>query len=239
MNVKYIVRLDDACSTMDRVKWQKIEDILDKYNIQPIVAVIPNNNDPKQKKDKIDTNFWDKVRKWQNKGWHIALHGYNHVYISNNSGLVPFNKKSEFAGLSFEEQSTKIKKGIEIFKQEGIETNIWVAPSHTFDENTLKALAKLTSINIVSDGIALYPFKRYGMNWIPQQVWRFREMPFGTWTGCFHPNEMSEKEFNDLESFIEKNHQNFININELKYKKFCLINFLFSKIYWIIRKLIK
>ena len=52
-------------------------------------------------KDHIDINFWNKVRGWQNKGWHIALHGYDHIYISSNSGLVPFNNKSEFAGAVF------------------------------------------------------------------------------------------------------------------------------------------
>jgi len=236
MSGKYIVRFDDACPTMDRKKWQQIEDLCDKYGIKPIVAVIPYNNDPKQKKDEFDANFWNKVRDWQKKGWNIALHGYNHVYISKATGLVPFNKKSEFAGLSYEEQSKKIKKGIEIFKQENVATNIWVAPSHTFDENTLKALKENTSIDVVSDGIALFPFQKHSFNWIPQQVWHFRKMPFGIWTGCFHPNEMNEKEFLNLETFIEQNNKFFISIDKLKYKRFCFFNFLFSKFYWTIRK---
>ena len=25
-------------------------------------------------------NFWDEVRKWQNKGWEIVQHGYTHIY---------------------------------------------------------------------------------------------------------------------------------------------------------------
>ena len=224
MSAKYILRLDDACPTMDRKKWQKVEDICDKYNIKPIVAVIPNNKDSQQKKDEYDENFWDKVRSWQVKGWHIALHGYDHVYISNDSGLVPFNNDSEFAGLSYEKQAQKIREGWKILQENGINANIWVAPSHTFDKNTLKALKENTTINIVSDGIALFPFKKYGFNWIPQQVWRFRKMPFGIWTGCFHPNEMSEKEFRDLDSFMEENYQNFIDIKVLKYKSFSILN---------------
>ncbi len=236
MSAKYIVRFDDACPTMDKNRWQRVENICNKYGIKPIVAVIPNNNDPKQMKDTFDEKFWNKVRDWQDKGWHIALHGYDHVYISKNSGLVPFNNKSEFAGLSFEEQANKIKNGWKIFQDNKMKANIWVAPSHTFDENTLKALKEYTSIEIVSDGISLFPFKKYKFNWIPQQVWRFRKMPFGVWTGCFHPNEMSEKEFNDLEIFIEKNHQNFINIDKLKYKKTCILNIIFEKMYWFLRR---
>ena len=161
MSAKYILRLDDACPTMDRKKWQRVEDICNRFGIKPIVAVIPNNKDIKQQKDKYDDNFWDKVKSWQNKGWHIALHGYDHVYISNDSGLVRFNNNSEFAGLSYEEQAKKIRAGWEIFQKKGIKANIWVAPSHTFDKNTLKALKENTTIEIISDGIALFPFIRF------------------------------------------------------------------------------
>ena len=231
MSAKYIMRFDDACPTMDTKRWQKIEDLCEKYNIKPIIAVIPDNKDPKQMKEAVDNDFWGKVQNWQKKGYHIALHGYDHIYISEDSGLVPFNKKSEFAGLSYEVQSEKIKKGIDIFNKKGIKTNIWVAPSHTFDENTLKALREYTDINIVSDGIALFPFKREGFDWIPQQLWHFRKMPFGKWTACFHPNEMNNKEFVNLKSFIEENKDSFINIKKLKYKKICFINIIFEYIY--------
>ena len=234
---KYIIRFDDACPTMDSQKWQLVEDLCDKYDIKPIVAVIPNNEDPKQIKEEVDSQFWDKVRNWQKKGWHIALHGYDHVYISKSSGLVPFNSKSEFAGLSYEVQATKIKKGIAIFNKENISTNIWVAPSHTFDENTLKALKEHTDINIVSDGVALTPFKKYGFNWITQQLWHYRKMPFGTWTCCVHPNEMNEKEYTTLEKFIEKNYQYFTDVKSLKYIKNSILNILFEKVYWFIRKI--
>jgi predicted deacetylase len=145
---------------MDKKKWDKIEQLLDRYNIKPIVAVIPNNEDPKQMIDEPDNLFWDKVRDWQAKGWDIALHGYKHVYtVFNNGGLVPINKKSEFAGLPYEVQEEKIREGIEIFRRHDIEPNIWVAPSHTFDKNTLKALKDHTNIKIISDGIALNPYK--------------------------------------------------------------------------------
>ncbi len=236
MSAKYIVRFDDACATMDKEKWQRAENICDRFGIKPIVALVPNNKDKNLIRNKFDENFWKKVQKWQKKGWYIALHGYDHVYISNNSGLVPFNNDSEFAGLNYEEQVTKIQNGWKIFQENNIKANIWVAPSHTFDKNTLKALKEHTTIKIISDGIALFPFKRYGFDWIPQQVWRFRKMPFGVWTGCFHPNDMSDKEFDDLEIFMKNNYENFINIKELQYKRFCILNLFFEKIYWLVRK---
>ena len=43
--IKYIFRLDDACPSMNHEKWNRILSIFDKYNISPIIAVIPNNQD--------------------------------------------------------------------------------------------------------------------------------------------------------------------------------------------------
>ena len=43
--VRYIIRLDDASPTMNWSKWNAIFEILDKFHIKPIIAVIPNNED--------------------------------------------------------------------------------------------------------------------------------------------------------------------------------------------------
>ena len=42
---KYILRLDDAAERMDIVKWNRMEVLLDKYNIKPLVGVIPKCQD--------------------------------------------------------------------------------------------------------------------------------------------------------------------------------------------------
>lgn len=57
--VDYCLRLDDACPQMNTEKWARIERILDKYKVRPIVGVIPENRDP----DFVavaDENFWKK-----------------------------------------------------------------------------------------------------------------------------------------------------------------------------------
>jgi hypothetical protein len=231
MLVKYILRLDDACPTMDRNKWQKIEEICDKYDIKPIVAVIPENKDKLLNINSYDNNFWDKVRNWQKKGWNIALHGYNHLYCTKESGFLPFNKRSEFAGLSYEEQVAKIKKAWDVFKKEKINSKIWIAPSHTFDKSTLEALKIFTDIEIISDGIGLFPYIKYNFKWIPQQFWKVRKMPIGVWTFCYHPNTMKQKDFLELENFIKRNKKNFIDLNHLKYKRICILNNIFKFIY--------
>jgi len=214
---KYLIRLDDACPTMNREKWNRAFDLVDRYNINPIVAVIPDNHDGKMIIDEYDNDFWDKVRQWQEIGYHIALHGYNHVYVTKERGIVPMNTQSEFAGVDIDIQREKIKKGFAIFQKEKIKTNIWVAPAHTFDKNTLKVLKEETTIDTISDGIAFYPYFQDDFFWIPQQIWRFQNKKSGIWTICLHPNSMNESKFIEFEKFLENHSSEFVNdIQSLK-----------------------
>jgi hypothetical protein len=231
---KYIIRLDDACPTMNSENWRRMEVLLSTYQITPIVAVVPNNQDHKLMVDDENEDFWKHVKKWQNKNWEIALHGFEHKYVTKHKSIVPINDYSEFAGVSLEKQKEKIREGIKIFKQNNISCHVWIAPAHSFDENTIKALKEESDIRIISDGIAWSPYYAYDMHWIPQQLWKPREMPFGTWTICYHPDEMKEKDFERLENFLEKNSKKFTSINklELNKKPKSLLEKSFEKIYW-------
>jgi len=231
---KYIIRLDDACPTMNRTNWNRIEVLLDSYKIKPIVAVIPNNQDEKLMTDDEDDTFWDKVNMWQKKKWEIALHGYEHKYATEAPSLVPINNYSEFAGIPLEVQEQKIREGMAIFKSHNVSTRLWVAPAHSFDENTIKALKSESDITIISDGIAFSPYSEYNMYWIPQQFWKFRKMPFGTWTSCFHPDDMKDKDFIRLENFLKDNATKFISVDSLvlNKRKKNIIERVFEKFYW-------
>lgn len=210
MKANYILRMDDACPTMHG-NWECIERILDRHGIRPIVAVIPANADPQMNLQEARPHFWDIVRRWQEKGWFIALHGYDHVYTQQQTGLLGIGRKSEFAGLPYAQQAEKIEAGLAIFAREQVEARCWVAPSHSFDRDTLKALTEKSRIRIISDGLALHPFRQYGFNWIPQQLWRFRTMPFGTWTFCLHPNTMKENDLQRLDDFLTQHAGRFID----------------------------
>lgn len=215
----YLIRLDDASEYMDREKWGRIETILDKYSIKPIVGIIPNNKDQELINDHTyDGDFWNKAQKWEKKEWIIALHGYTHVYLTESGGLNPINYRSEFAGVSLEEQKNKIRKGIQIFKEKGLEAKIFFAPSHTFDLNTLRALKEETDIRIISDTIANDIYKWKGFYFIPQQSGKARKLPFKVITFCYHPNNMEEHEFLQLDNFLSKNSNKFITFQELKLK---------------------
>lgn len=215
MKANYILRMDDACPTMHG-NWERIESILNHYGIRPIVAVIPANADPQMNLQDARPDFWDIVRRWQQNGWCIALHGYDHVYTQHETGLVGIGRKSEFAGLPYEQQAQKIEAGLRVFAREKITARCWVAPSHSFDLDTLKALREKSAIRTVSDGLALHPFTQYGFDWIPQQLWRFRTMPFGTWTFCLHPNTMKEKDLQNLDDFLSQHAGQFIDPSGIK-----------------------
>jgi Uncharacterized protein conserved in bacteria (DUF2334) len=194
MGARYLIRLDDACAQMDAERWHRLETLLDEFGCRPIVAVVPENRDEGIKRQSTDPRFWDKVRRWQSKGWAIAMHGCTHeMHATNEPLLVPYYKRSEFVGLSFEQQSAKIRSAWNIFLSEGVEPRIWVAPAHSFNACTLRALHEQTSIRIVSDGIAWDAYFEEGFHWIPQQIWGFSPRRSGLWTVCLHPNDMDEK----------------------------------------------
>lgn len=208
MSAKYIVRLDDASEYMDYEKWNLYFELFDQYNISPIIAVIPENRDPKLVNTKPDNQFWNKVRNWENKKYVIALHGYQHQYSNKNSGIIGINNYSEFAGIPYNDQLAKLEKGLSKFNSEGISTKIFVAPAHSFDNLTIKALKQL-KFEYISDGFYLNPVIINDLIWIPQQLWKPKKKKAGVWTICVHPETSNDTHFEILKSFIEKNSENF------------------------------
>jgi len=189
---------------MDRSKWQAIERLLDGFGIKPIVAVVPDNRDAGLAVDTFDSDFWGKVRKWQEKGWSIAMHGYQHLMHHTKSKLIlPYYERSEFGGLPYEQQAEKIEKAWRIFLSQDVTPTIWIAPAHCFDWVTLKAIRNETPIRIVSDGIARDQYFEEDFYWIPQQLWTLTERRDGLWTVCLHPNTMTEVELAALHRSLE------------------------------------
>ena len=203
---RYYLRLDDASDYMDLEKWNRMEHLLDKYSIKPIFGIIPKNCD-KSLLSQYEHNpkFWELMHSWIKKGWTPAMHGYEHRYVTREGGLNPVNRRSEFAGLSYEEHAEKIRKGYQILVSHNIRPLVFFAPSHTFDENTLKALKEETPIRIISDTIAWDIYKDGDFYYIPQQSGNVRKLPFSTVTFCYHPNTMDDKAFIEIEEFIKKN----------------------------------
>ena len=234
----YIIRLDDACEKMDIEKWDRMEGLLDKYGIKPLVGVIPHCEDPMMDRYEYNHFFWDKVHSWEGKGWAIALHGYNHVYSTKSGGINPVNKKSEFAGEPLEIQKEKIALGVEILHNLGINPKVFFAPAHTFDENTLLALKECSEIRIISDTVANDVYSKDGFSFVPLQAGSVRSLPLKTVTFCYHPNVMSEKDFEKLEKFLLKNGRMFIPFpTALVKRNYSYLDIALNRCYFCIRKI--
>lgn len=218
--IRYLIRLDDASPFMDGNKWQRIEDVLTKYGIKPLVGIIPDNKDTHTMTENEDISFWEKARRWEQNGWSICLHGYDHVYISNDGleGLNPMWSRSEFSGVPFSIQCEKIKKGIDILEGHNLHPKCFFAPSHTFDENTLKALKQESHIRIVSDTIGRFPYRSGDFFFLPQISGHCVEIPLsGIYTFCIHPNNMDEDGFSRLEKFINEHATLFISFDQIEW----------------------
>ncbi len=206
----YIFRLDDIAPQMDWARYARLRELFMRYRVRPLIAVIPQNEDPEfSRYENCSVDFWQEIRDRQAAGWHVAQHGYRHVYDTRSSGLLGVSKRSEFAGHSYDEQFRRIKAGKEILERAGVRVSTFVAPSHSFDSNTLKALRE-AGFTMMSDGFAFYPYYREGLLFVPQLTETPRHCPFGIHTFCLHTNSMSEQMFSIIEEFLEKFHDRVI-----------------------------
>ena len=171
--MKILIRFDDIAENMNWRLMDKCEQLLDKYNIKPVVGVIPNNKDSVLKSFPKKENFWETIRKWQLKGWEISMHGYNHLYHrdTNKNDYFQYGGKSEFFGETLISQTEKIQKGLEIFKKNKIKIRSFFAPNHTYDSNTFLAL-KNSGIHEVIDGYGLKPYVKNNIKFIPQLFYK-------------------------------------------------------------------
>ena len=150
----------------------------------------------------------------------IAQHGYTHITDSKSKGLYGNEKRSEFAGLNFNDQYERIFKGKKILLNNRLWQPIFMAPVHTFDNTTIKVLRKL-DFKLITDGFSRYPYELNGIKLIPQ----ISSMPLPTCLPlisqlCIHINTLSDEKLKFLISFIEKNHHLFISpIDALKLEK--------------------
>ncbi len=198
------IRLDDITPDMDWRKFYYFESILDELGIKPIIGVVPQNEDSTLHVQDNNPQFWDEVRRLRDKGWVIAMHGFNHIYTTKKGGLFPLNHFSEFAGVDYERQLDKIKNGIKILSEQGIDTKIFMAPGHSFDRNTVKAL-KEAGFTSITDGFGNNHFKRDGIIYYPIAFRRgkvFETGKDGFSTLIYHlntiPSDQLEKEISIL-----------------------------------------
>jgi len=215
-NTGILIRLDDIAECMNWNLMNKCETLFNKFSIKPLLGVIPNNQDKDLLKQPENSEFWNKVRGWQNQGWEIAMHGYTHIYDSETKKKDYFNYggSSEFCGHTFDEQFQRLKQGLKKFENENINIRSFFAPNHTYDENTFLALKKLGIKNII-DGYGLFPYIENGINFTPQLFYENIMLPFGIQSTQIHLNFWNEEDFSKFEKFIEKYKKNIKNYDQV------------------------
>jgi predicted deacetylase len=105
------LRFDDLCPTMDRARWQRFLPLIKRYSLRPILAVVPDNQDPELQRGPADPGFWAEMRGLEAAGAAIGIHGFQHVCMAEGRSLIPLYRTSEFAGATREAQQEWIRAG--------------------------------------------------------------------------------------------------------------------------------
>jgi len=213
--MKISIRLDDITPDMDWGNFERFKSLLDKYNIKALLGVVPENRDPKLMINLPRRDFWDYLKKLEDEGWTLAMHGFHHEYTTHNGGLLPLNRNSEFAGLPFARQDSMIRSGKILLEKNGITTDIFMAPSHSYDLNTLKALKK-NGFTSITDGFGNGPYMWEDMIFYPISFKRSQTLKSkeeGCVTFVVHTNTMTEKDFENYEKLFAS--REFISYSEM------------------------
>ncbi len=223
---KILIRLDDICPRMNHSKFDKFKDLFIKYNVHPIIGVVPECKDKLLNIDDEDPLFWEKIAEFQKLGWTIAMHGCFHEYVTASNGLLSNSRRSEFAGLSYEEQLEKIKYGKNLLEKKGIKVDVFMAPSHSYDKNTIKALKKC-GFRYVTDGLTNHPYKYMDMVFVPcKESKLIKTNRFST--VCLHTNTATNERYFELEKYLkEEREQSFIDFYQAAQLK--------KESYWLAR----
>ncbi len=210
----YIIRLDDITPDMKWEQFNKVRVLLEEYDIKPLLGVVPENRDKTLSYDEPDEKFWDVITELVGRGWIVAQHGTYHVYETKESGILGVNPFSEFAGLPYGVQLRKLKAGREILKSHGIDTEIFMAPGHSYDDETVEALREC-GFTTVTDGLYPDSYIYKDILFVPCRLNdRYYEgISDEVDTICLHTNLMSDDDLTKLRMFLEQNSGDAITLD--------------------------
>ena len=227
-NTGILIRIDDVADNMNWSAMNKCEILFDKYNIKPLLGVVPCNQDEELLTHEKNKKFWTQVRNWQEKGWEICMHGFSHVYDreTNKKDYFSYGGRSEFCGHDYTTQDLRIKNGLHKFRKEKINIRSFFAPNHTYDKNTFSALKKSEIVNVI-DGYGLIPYTENNLNFFPQLFYKEIMLPFGVQSTQIHLNYWNAQDYNNFEKFILINLDKIIDFDQCIQK---INNSYFSKL---------
>ena len=213
--MKIAIRMDDITPGMDMAKFLRFKELCDLYQVKPLLGIVPDNKDSMLEIDEHREDFWDYLLTLQKEGWVLAQHGVDHVYKTRKKGCFPLNALSEFAGLGYDRQYEALKRGKEILEAHGIKTDIFMAPAHSYDRNTLKALHEL-GFQRITDGFGKQPYIWKQLTFFPISFKQSSSLKTekGYTTFVVHANTMNDRDFERYEKLLEENKDSFISYSE-------------------------
>lgn len=210
-------RIDDVHPQMDWDRFIRFMNLMDEYKIHPLLGVIPDCKDISICRSKTKTNFWEIIRNFQDRGIPIAMHGYDHAYITKEAGIFPINNRSEFAGLDIKLQEEKIAKGREELEKKGIIPIIFMAPAHSFDDMTIDVLVK-HNFKYITDGFSKKPYRKRNMIFIPVSL-NIRDaekkLSKGITTLVIHTDTMDELLFERYKAICEMHKDSLVSYEKV------------------------
>lgn len=215
--MKIAVRLDDITPDMDWERFFRFKALLDKYQVKPLIGVVPDNRDPDlvKKGKPAPDDFWAYIKELEGQGWVIAMHGCRHVYTTDRPGLFPLNNFSEFAGLSYEKQKKLLAEGKRLLAEKGIDTELFMAPAHSYDKNTLRAL-KETGFTGLTDGFGTAPYRFFELDFYPISfvLRRTFQKKEGYSTMVVHTGTVSDQDLKRYEGYFQRQDVSWIAFEE-------------------------
>lgn len=213
MNIS--IRMDDITPDMDWAKFLRFKELCDLYQVKPLIGVVPENQDLMLCIDEARKDFWEYLVQLKKEGWVIAQHGCTHIYSTKKKGCFPLNAISEYAGKSYEEQLENLRKGKEILESHGICTDIFMAPAHSYDKKTLKAL-RAAGFTKLTDGFGNRPYEWMGLTFYPISFKQSSSLKQekGYTTFVVHANTMNDKDFERYEKLFEEHKDKLMNYGD-------------------------
>ena len=213
--MKIAVRMDDITPDMNWENFRFFQELFKKAGITPLLGIVPDNKDANLMKETPHEDFYEEMKKLKEEGYCLAMHGCHHLYGTEKGGIFPLNNFSEFAGISYIEQRRKLEKGKEILRKNGIETDIFMAPAHSYDKYTLQALKELGFTNI-TDGYGKKPYLYRGLIFYPIS---FRlngslKKKKGYTTMVIHANTITEEDKKRYTKIFEEHGKDMISYSE-------------------------
>lgn len=213
--MKIAVRMDDITPDMNWENFYFFINLFEEVRITPLLGIVPENRDENLKCEAPHKDFYKIMAKLGEKGYSFAMHGCYHLYTTKSGGLFPLNHFSEFAGVPYEEQKKLLTFGKGRLEEYGIVTDMFMAPGHSYDKNTLRALKEL-GFTKMTDGFGKSPYRYGGFTFYPIS---FRlssalKKKSGVTTMVLHANTVTEADKKRYERIFREYGRNMISYSD-------------------------